>query len=228
MTMFETITYQGKSLTCVRGDRHVFVDLNFSVSSGEMLILTGQNGSGKSSLLRVMAGLITQRKGALMLNAISCKLDPVLHRSNIVYAGHQAGLKPLMTLRENLLHYTHMIRGTSLDDGEIEHACEALYLSHLIDEQLRYFSQGQIHRAALLKLMMSRRPIWLMDEPTVGLDADSRTALACIMQQHLDNKGIIIAATHDPLSIEGAALLLDTFQSSKQVTDHWLTDEDAA
>ena len=228
MTKFDAINYQGKALTCVRGDRRVFVDLDFSVSSGEMLILKGHNGSGKSSLLRVMAGLITPRTGTLMLGDISSDLDPALHRTNIVYAGHQAGLKPLMTLRDNLLHYTQIIRGTALDDSEIERACDSLYLSHLVDEQLRYFSQGQIHRAALLKLMMSRRAIWLMDEPTVGLDADSRKALVNIMQQHLDNRGIIIAATHDPLNMEGKTLLLDDFQSGSQVTDHWLEDEDAA
>lgn len=228
MTKFDAIHYQGNGLTCVRGDHRVFTDLDFTVSSGEMLVLKGHNGSGKSSLLRVMAGLITPRSGALSLNAISCELDPALHRTNIVYAGHLAGLKPTMTLRENLLHYTHIVRTTALQDNEIEQACEALTLSHLVDEQLRYFSQGQTHRAALLKLTMARRAIWLMDEPTVGLDAGSRSALAGIMQQHLDRGGIIIAATHDPLSLDGKTLLLDDFQSSAHMTDHWLQDEDVA
>lgn len=226
MTKFDAKNYQGKSLTCVRGDRRVFVDLDFRVSSGEMLVLKGHNGSGKSSLLRVMAGLISPRGGSLTLDDISFELDPAFHRSAIVYAGHQAGLKPLMSLRENLLHYTHIVRGTALDEGEIEKACEALYLSHLVDEQLRYFSQGQTHRAALLKLMMSRRAIWLMDEPTVGLDADSRIALAGIMQSHLDDGGIIIVATHDPLGFKGRELILDAFQSSSQITDHWLEEDD--
>ena len=228
MTKFDAIHYQGSDLTCVRGDRRVFVDLDFNVSSGEMLVLKGHNGSGKSSLLRVMAGLITPRSGSLMLDDISCEMDPALHRTNIVYAGHLAGLKPTMSLRENLLHYTRIVRTSALLENEIKQACEALQLSHLVDEQLRYFSQGQTHRAALLKLMMSKRAIWLMDEPTVGLDAGSRSALAAIMQQHLERGGIIIAATHDPLSLEGKTLLLDDFQTSAQMTDHWLQDEDVA
>ncbi len=228
MTKFDTIHYQGKDLTCVRGDRRVFVGVDFKASSGEMLVLKGHNGSGKSSLLRVMAGLITPRHGTLILDDISCEQDPALHRKNIVYAGHLAGLKPTMTLRENLLHYTRIVRTTELQENEIEQACEALTLSHLVDEQLRYFSQGQTHRAALLKLMMSRRAIWLMDEPTVGLDAGSRSALAGIMQKHLDRGGIIIAATHDPLSLDGKTLLLDDFQTSTQITDHWLQDEEVA
>ena len=228
MTKFDAIHYQGKGLTCVRGDRRVFVDLDFTVSSGEMLVLKGHNGSGKSSLLRMMAGLITPRHGTLVLNDVSCESDPVMHRTNIVYAGHLAGLKPTMTLRENLLHYTQIVRTTDLQENEIEQACEALSLSHLVDEQQRYFSQGQTHRAALLKLMMSRRAIWLMDEPTVGLDASSRSALAGIMQQHLDRGGIIIAATHDPLNLDGKTLLLEDFQTGAQMTDHWLQDEEVA
>ncbi len=228
MTKFDAIKYEGRALTCVRGDRRVFADLDFSVASGEMLILTGHNGSGKSSLLRVMAGLIAPRLGALAINDITISDEPAWHRSNITYAGHLPGLKPMMTLRENLLHYTRIVRGSEVEDGEIDQAAKALYLSQLVDEQLRYFSQGQTHRAALLKLVMSRRPIWLMDEPTVGLDANSRKALAGIMQQHLASGGIIIAATHDPLGIEGKVLNLDQFQSSAQMTDPWLEEEDVA
>lgn len=225
MTDFESISYKGDGLTCIRSERTVFERLTFSVASGEMLVLKGPNGSGKSSLLRMMAGLIRPRAGDLLLGDISADDDPLLHREKITYAGHLAGLKPSMTLRENLKHYTRITRGTDCIRQEIESVADKLYLSHLVDEQLRYYSQGQTHRAALCKLMMSARPVWLMDEPTVGLDAESRTALAAIMQDHLDKKGILIVATHDPLGLDGKIIELDDFQSNEPAMHQWLDDD---
>lgn len=217
-----TSDIQLNALTVRRGGRVVFENLTASVAAGEVLILKGHNGSGKSTLLRCLAGFIPLSAGALLVNGTSVKDDPSISRYQMALSGHLNGMKTAMTLRQNLEHYKGITNGC----GNVEEAAKAFQLDALLDDELRYYSQGQQHRAGLAKLLVSGRNIWLMDEPTVGLDASNRDTLKAVMQSHIASGGLIIAATHEDLGIEGKTLDLSDFQPT---TNHneWL-EGDAA
>ena len=136
------------ALTVRRGGRVVFEDLTASVSAGEMLILKGPNGSGKSTLIRTLAGFIPPRRGTITFGDTNTNDDPSLPRQHIALSGHLNGMKTAMTLRANLAHY----QATSGSKGAVDEAASAFHLDALLDDEVRYFSQGQQHRAGLAKL----------------------------------------------------------------------------
>ncbi len=195
--------FSGASLVCRRSERLVFADLDFSVASGEALLLVGPNGSGKSSLLRLMAGLIRPYAGQLEWDRTPIRDDAAAHREHLAYLGHQDALKPVLTTIENVRQWA----GLSGHGNRAEAALAALDLAHLADLPARFLSSGQRRRTALARIIASGAKLWLLDEPTVGLDSVSIAALERALAAHRASGGMIVAATHLDIVLPGARLL---------------------
>ena len=186
-----------RELGCVRGGREVFEGLNFAVAGGEALAVTGRNGAGKTTLLRLIAGLLEPARGALDLEggAPEATIAEQAH-----YLGHRDALKPALSVRENLAFWYAFLGGR---DAVAASALEAMGLASLAGLPAAYLSAGQRRRLAIARLIAAPRPIWLLDEPTAALDTASQQRLAELMRSHLGGGGIILAATHGPLGLEG-------------------------
>jgi heme exporter protein A len=176
-------------LACERGGRLVFKGLNFSVKSGEAIELRGPNGSGKSSLLRLLAGLNKPADG--ILDFVTPAKSGISEHSH--YIGHAEALKSSLTVKENLTFWSSFLGG--------EADLKPLRLEHLADDDARLLSEGQRRRLALSRLVAVKRPLWLLDEPMVGLDQAALTDLHREMTAHLAAGGLIIAATHAALGL---------------------------
>ena len=189
--MFQhSLVLEAKSLACERGGRLIFKDLNFTIQSGEVLELRGPNGSGKSSLLRLLAGLNQPASGSINLHTTDSIAE------NAHYIGHTEAVKSALTVSENLHFWQSFLGGTG------DASLQAFKLEKLSDDETRLLSQGQRRRLALSQLVAVKRSIWLLDEPTVGLDQSALSDLTREMQAHLKSGGMIIAATHGALGIK--------------------------
>jgi heme exporter protein A len=190
----------GRGVTCVRGGREVFSGLDFEVGSGEALAVTGHNGSGKTSLLRLVAGLLMPAEGTIALEGGEAELTLA---EQAHYLGHRDALKPGLSVAENLSFWRNFLGGEAFDGGE---SLEAVGIDHAAHLPAAYLSAGQRRRLSLARLLAVRRPIWLLDEPTAALDAAGQELFSGLMRQHLARGGLIVAATHGPLGIEAREL----------------------
>lgn len=180
-------------LAAVRGGRTVFAGLSFSVADGEILAVTGANGTGKSTLLRLIAGLLAPSAGAV-------GLDPKGEggiASDLHYLGHLDALKSGLTVRQNLDFWRRLWRGSG-----VEAALEAVGLGHLADLPVGVLSAGQRRRAAIARLLLARRPLWLLDEPATALDAAAESTFGRLISGHAASGGIAIVATHRDLPVK--------------------------
>jgi len=192
---------QAEGLAAFRGERLVFRDLSFTVAVGGALVLAGANGSGKSTLLRLLAGLVRPMAGRLLWNGEDALADLPAHAARVSYLGHLDAVKPGLTAAENLAFAARIGRGT------VDRALATLGLEELADVPARFLSAGQKRRVALARLALSAAPLWLLDEPTVGLDAASQALMGAILMAHRAHGGIVVAATHVPLPLDGTAEL---------------------
>lgn len=192
--------FAGIGLACRRSERLVFAKLNFAVDSGGAMLLTGPNGSGKSSLLRLMAGLITPYAGRLEWDGAPVNDDPAGHCRRLAYLGHLEAIKPMLTVGEIVGHWA----GLWGREDNAASALAALDLTALADRPGRFLSAGQKRRVALARVIAAGAPLWLLDEPTVGLDRKAVAALELALAAHRVSGGIVIAATHAPILLPGA------------------------
>ena len=190
----------GRGLRCVRGGREVFAGLDFDAEGGEALAVVGPNGSGKTSLLRLIAGLLAMEGGTVELAGGDTELTLP---EQAHYLGHRDAMKPALTVTENLIFWAEFFGGTPGDPAE---AIEAVGLSHAAELPAGFLSAGQRRRLSIARLLAVHRPIWLLDEPTSALDLASQRVFAGLMTAHLARGGMIIAATHAPLGIEAREL----------------------
>ncbi len=198
--------FWGVGLACFRGGRLVFDRLSFSVAGGEALLLTGPNGSGKSSLLRLMAGLIEPLSGALHRDDAPIAEDPAEHRAATYYFAHAEAIKAPLTVSEDIAFWAAMNGGAG-DDASVRAAVAAIGLSAQSAIPGRYLSAGQKRRTALARLATARADLWLLDEPSVGLDTASIDRLRALIAEHRAKGGAVVAATHVDLGLDGAARL---------------------
>ena len=196
----DKITLEGRGLACVRSGRLVFSSLDFSLRSGQALVLRGPNGCGKSTLLRLAAGLLQAQEGQILWSGGDVAADPDEYRANIHYVGHQCGLKTALTVAENIAFWARLYGA----EENVDQACARLGLERLADLPVKYLSQGQQRRTALARLVAFPLPLWLLDEPNVGLDDFSNNVLKALMAEHLAGGGMIMAATHTELGLDGA------------------------
>ena len=188
-------------LTAIRGERLIFRDVSFTVPAGGALMLTGRNGAGKSTLLRLLAGLIRPDAGRLLWDESDALIDRTEHGARVALLGHQDALKPGLTAAENLAF------AARLSGRDIGEALAALDLAELAELPARMLSAGQKRRLALARMSLSAAPLWLLDEPTLGLDDMAVERLGSLLTRHRDTGGIIIAATHVSLPLRGAETL---------------------
>jgi heme exporter protein A len=197
-------TFAAEALACVRGERLVFSDLDFQVSSGEALILRGPNGSGKSTLLRLVAGYLDASAGILTWNGQPVADDPDAHRRRLHYVGHLDAVKAPLTVAENLAFWAGQGHrdesGGDLED-RLRQALERLGLGRLAEVPGRFLSAGQKRRLNLARLAASPARLWLLDEPTVSLDANGAGVLAEMVVEHLGAGGLAMIATHIDLGL---------------------------
>jgi heme exporter protein A len=191
----------GVGLACFRGGREVFSGLGFELAAGEALAVTGRNGAGKSSLLRIIAGLLHPVAGTVTLTG--AERDDLTLAEQAHYLGHRDALKPALTVAENLGFWADMLGGGGEDLATSLRVCG---LDHATALPAGYLSAGQRRRLSMARLTAVKRPIWLLDEPTSALDADGQALMARLMTQHLAAGGLIMAATHGPLGIAARSL----------------------
>ena len=178
-------------LSCARGSAQVLAGVSFAVDAGEALILRGPNGAGKTTLLRTLAGLTPPLSGR-----IDCAPDA------ITYAGHADGLKAQLSVEENLRFWAG-----AFASRDIDRAVQAFDLQGLIDRRAGEMSAGQKRRLSLARLLVTDRPVWCLDEPTVSLDVENVARFAQAVESHLDTGGCAVIATHIDLGLPNARTL---------------------
>ena len=191
-----------------RGGDAVFSGIGFALQDGQALIVTGPNGAGKSTLLRVIAGLLPVAEGSVRIEGVMKIEDGGEAFPSIAsachYLGHQNAMKPALSVAENL-RFWRDFNGDG--DVGVEEALETVGLGGIGHLPFGYLSTGQRRRAAIAKLLVSQRPLWLLDEPTAGLDNASEARFGELMTKHCGAGGMIVAATHLPLGLDGAEAL---------------------
>ncbi len=189
---------RGEQLAAIRGERLVFEQLSFDVPKGGALLLVGPNGSGKSTLLRLLAGLKRTDAGRVLWDGVDMASDTGGHATRLAYVGHQDAVKPGLTVAENFFF---------CEARAVHRALEAVGLDGLADVPARMLSAGQKRRLALARLAARQSQLWLLDEPTLGLDAASVALFGAMLAAHRASGGVIVAATHLPLPMDNAATL---------------------
>lgn len=189
------------NLSGERGGETVFSNVGFSLEDGQALLVTGPNGSGKSTLLRIVAGLLPAATGTIVLEGGGEAFPSVASACH--YLGHQNAMKPTLSINENLGFWRDFCGQARLG---VEGALEAVGLAGIGHLPFGYLSTGQRRRAAIARLLVSHRPLWLLDEPTAGLDKASEQRFSELMTAHGRDGGLIVAATHLPLGIEAGEL----------------------
>ena len=192
----------GRGVRCVRGGREVFAGLDFEVAPGEALAVTGANGSGKTSLLRMITGLLTIADGSIVLEGGEPELTLP---EQAHYLGHRDALKPALSVTENLAFWRDFLGGKASNTSD---GLAAVGLDHAAQLPAAYLSAGQRRRLSIARLLVVRRTVWLLDEPANALDTAGQEMFTAVMQDHLAQGGLIVAATHAPLGIPARELRL--------------------
>ena len=204
MTPRQTDRLECRDLACLRGERLVFKGVAFALGSGEALRLTGPNGSGKSSLLRLLAGLGRAAAGTIAWNGADAFADPDAHRARLLFLGHQDAVKPWLTARENLAFWA-ALHGAAAET--VARALARFALTAQAALPARYLSQGQRRRLALARFAAIPARLWLLDEPTTGLDEANVATLEALVAEHCAAGGLAVVSTHLALKLPGANAL---------------------
>ena len=187
-------------MACIRGERPVFSGVSFRLEPGGALALVGANGAGKSSLLRILCGLLRPAGGTLTWDGAAVDEDWSAHRQRLHYVGHLDAVKSTLTAAENLRDWARLRGAARAAPG----ALEALGIEELADVPGRFLSAGQRRRLALARLVATPAPLWLLDEPTVTLDVDASARVAAVIAAHRADGGMAIVATHGEIALDGA------------------------
>jgi heme exporter protein A len=191
---------EASNLECVRGERRLFAGVGFRLEGGEMLYLQGKNGSGKTSLLRMLCGLTPPADGEICWRGTPINKLADEFRAELCYLGHHNAIKEELTPLENLLASAKLAEETLDDDSALD-ALEQVGLRGREDLACRYLSQGQKRRVALARLVHERRALWILDEPYVALDPAAVELVAGLIGAHLQRGGLAVLTTHQSVNV---------------------------
>jgi heme exporter protein A len=194
-----------QGLSCLRGDRLLFKNVGFELKAGSLLYVLGENGSGKSSLLRLLCGLLTPDDGAILWGGRKIKQDAENYLANLTYIGHLNGLKDDLTALENL-QMSARLAGSSVIESKALAALAAIGIERCANLPVRVLSQGQKRRVALARLWLTESQLWILDEPFAALDTASVNVLASRLSEHMSNGGMTIITTHQDVSINAQSI----------------------
>lgn len=190
----------------IRGERCIFQHLDFALNPGELLLLRGRNGSGKTSLLRAIAGMLSLEKGDIRWNEVPVSTQRQAFHAELVWLTHRTGLKLDLTPAENLRFEAALRPRSGLD---LEAIYERLGITRLKNLPLRSLSAGQQRRVALARMLMADVPLWLMDEPFTNLDSDGRDLVVALTEEHLDKGGLCVMAAHQDVQVSATTRNVD-------------------
>ena len=191
---------EADNLECVRGERRLFAGVGFKLAPGELLYLQGRNGAGKTSLLRMLIGLLPPEAGEVRWQGQSIRQYGDEFRADLCYLGHLNAIKEELTPLENLLAAARLADETLTEEDALD-ALAQVGLAGREDLACKYLSQGQKRRVALARLVKEQRPLWVLDEPFVALDVAAVDWLAGIISAHLQRGGLAVMTTHQPVAI---------------------------
>ncbi len=194
-----------RNLECVRGDHRLFVGLNFTLQAGELLHLRGSNGSGKTSLLRTICGLMTPATGEVLWHGENIRSHREEFNSGLTYIGHQGGIKDDLTALENLQLYCRLF-GVDVTEERILDALEQIGLGGREDLPSKVLSQGQKRRVALARLLIHSTKLWVLDEPFNALDVGAVSLLRDLVSKHLEKGGLAVLTTHQLIDFDTSSL----------------------
>ena len=195
---FSSSSLSASKLQAIRGDRMLFEDLSFELSSKQALRIEGANGAGKTTLLRMLVGLGFIHQGQIKWNQDDIHSTPDEYNQSFHYLGHQTGLKLGLTANENLL-FIQTFLGKQRSQQQIDRILELLNLTHCKNIHCHALSAGEKQRLALARLDLAPRPLWVLDEAFTSLDIVVTEYFENRMRQHLDANGLIVFTSHQPL-----------------------------
>jgi heme exporter protein A len=194
-------SFKAENLQLWRGNHQILAGVNLALNSGEMLQVTGANGSGKTSLLRTLCGLIHPEEGRVLWGDRNVQQDLPAFHSELVYLGHEPPLKADLTARENLRYWVGVRR--TMRAAELDAALARVGASAWADQPVRTLSAGQKRRVAIAGVMLFAAPLWLLDEPATNLDGDGQRLVGSLIDEQLKAGGLVVAALHQELRLRG-------------------------
>ena len=192
--------FEIKNISCIRGNKLLFKNLNFKINNKELLVIKGANGSGKTTLLKILSGLLKPISGSIIINKKNINILKDEYFKYFEYIGHENAIKTALTVRENLNFYLKIKK--NLTTKNFEKAIKIFNLKDLLDIKVENLSSGEKRRVALSRLILSNSKIWFLDEPTNGLDKINTVNFFKILKQHLQLNGLAIVASHDDIKIK--------------------------
>ena len=192
--------FEIKNISCIRGNKLLFKNLNFKINNKELLVIKGANGSGKTTLLKILSGLLKPISGSIIINKKNINILKDEYFKYFEYIGHENAIKTALTVRENLNFYLKIKR--NLATKNFEKAIKIFNLKNLLDIKIENLSAGEKRRISLSRLILSNSKIWFLDEPTNGLDKINTVIFFKILKQHLQLNGLAIVASHDDIKIK--------------------------
>ena len=191
--------FEIKNISCIRGNKLLFKNLNFKLNNKELLVIKGANGSGKTSLLKILTGLLTPLSGDMFVNKRNINSNKDEYFKYFDYVGHENAIKDALTVKENLFFYLK-IKKNFLNSNFLK-AVKIFNLKDLLDIKAENLSSGEKRRVSLSKLILSNSKIWFLDEPTNNLDEKNSKIFFRILKDHLESNGLAIIASHDDINI---------------------------
>ena len=192
--------FEIKNISCIRGNKLLFKNINFKINNKELLVIKGANGSGKTTLLKILSGLLKPISGSIIINKKNINILKDEYFKYFEYIGHENAIKTALTVRENLNFYLKIKR--NLATKNFEKAIKIFNLKNLLDIKIENLSAGEKRRISLSRLILSNSKIWFLDEPTNGLDKINTVNFFKILKQHLQLNGLAIVASHDDVKIK--------------------------